>query len=169
MNQTAGHGSLGLRLIGGFKFASGLLLAALGVGLFRGTHNDLGEEVEHLVASLKLDPGNYYIHTAIERISGIKPGQLKAIGVGTFLYALMYLVEGGGLLLGKRWAEYFTVIATGLFIPLELYEVVRRPTPLHIAVLTINVAVLIYVVVQLRRRLRGEAGPSSVPAPDRSS
>ena len=43
--------------------------------------------------------------------------------MGTFLYALLYLVEGIGLLLKKHWAEYFTVVATGLFIPVEIWEV----------------------------------------------
>ncbi len=164
MNQSTGGGSLGLKLIGAFKFASGLLLVALGVGLFRDQHADMREEAEHLVAALKLDPGNHYIHSVIEKVSGIKPGQLKAIGVGTFLYALIYLAEGGGLLLGRRWAEYFTVVATGLFIPVELYEVATRPTLIKVAVLAINVACVVYVVVQLRKRLREDAGPSIGPA-----
>ena len=78
----------------------------------------------------------------------------------------MYLAEGVGLLLRRRWAEYFTVVATGLFIPLEIYEVAMRPTAVRLSVLAINVAVVIYVAAQLRRRLRGEAGPSSGPAPE---
>jgi uncharacterized membrane protein (DUF2068 family) len=156
MNQTAGRSSpMGLRIIGAFKFASGLLLIALGVGLFRGQHADLPEEAEHIVAALKLDPGNRYIHTAIEKVSGLSPNQLKAIGVGTFLYALIYLVEGTGLLLKKHWAEYFTVVATGLFIPLELYEVARRPTPVRVGVLAINVAIVAYLVYQLVRNRPG--------------
>ncbi len=165
MIKTTGRGSIGLRLIGAFKFVSGVLLVALGIGVFRGSRDGLGEEVEHLVAVLKLDPGNRSIHTAIEKISGISPKQLRAIGVGTFLYALIYLAEGGGLLLGKLWAEYFTVLATGLFIPLEIYEVATRPSLVKIAVLVINILCVIYVANQLRRRLREETGPSSGPAP----
>jgi hypothetical protein len=36
--------------------------------------------------------------------------------------------EGVGLWLRKRWAEWLTVIATSLLVPLELYELVRRAT-----------------------------------------
>ena len=167
MNQAAGRNPLGLILIGAFKFACGLLLVALGVGLFRHAHDDPAAEAAHIVSALKLDPENYYIHTAIERISGIKPHQLRAIGAGTFLYALMYLVEGGGLLLRKHWAEYLTVVATGLFIPLEVYEAARRPTMIRIALLAINVAIVAYLVYQLRRNgvsrasETGSAPPSS--------
>ena len=157
MNQTVGRNPLGLQLIGAFKFASGLLLVALGVGLFRDAHSDPAKEAEHIVAALKLDPGNHYVHAAIEKISGVGPKQLRAIGVGTFLYALMYLIEGSGLLLRKRWAEYFTVVATGLFIPLEIYEVARRPTPVRLAILAINVAIVAYLIYQLRRKGREDA------------
>jgi uncharacterized membrane protein (DUF2068 family) len=157
LTQTAGRYPMGLKVIGAFKFASGLLLVALGVGLFRDAHSDPTKEAEHIVATLKLDPENKYIHAAIEKLSGIGPKQLRAIGVGTFLYALMYLVEGGGLLLRKHWAEYFTVLATGLFIPLELYEVARRITPIRVAVLFINVAIVAYLIYQLRQKGSDEA------------
>jgi uncharacterized membrane protein (DUF2068 family) len=165
VSQTAGRNPLGLMVIGAFKFASGLLLVALGVGLFRDAHGDPAEEASHLVAALKLDPDNYYIHTAIEKISGISPRQLKAIGVGTFLYALLYLVEGTGLLMRKHWAEYFTVFATGLFIPLEIYEVCRRWTAVRIGLMAINVAIVVYLIYQLRRKRPEEAGPAAGPTP----
>jgi uncharacterized membrane protein (DUF2068 family) len=143
-------------LIGAFKFASGLLLVALGIGIFQDVQSDPTKGAEHIISTLKLDPDNRYIHAAIEKLSGIGPKQLRAIGVGTFLYALMYLVEGGGLLLGKHWAEYFTVAATGLFIPLEVYEVARRITPVRLAVLAINVAIVAYLIYQLRHKKREE-------------
>jgi uncharacterized membrane protein (DUF2068 family) len=164
VSQGAGRGPLGLQLIGGFKFASGLLLVALGIGLFRHADGDVGEEAEHLIAALKLDPENYYIHTAIEKVSGVSPKQLRLIGVGTFFYALMYLVEGGGLLLRKHWAEYFTVVATGLFIPVEIYEVTRRHTLLRIGVLAINVAIVAYLIYQLLRKDETGAKPAG-PSP----
>ena len=38
-------------------------------------------------------------------------------------------VEGVGLWLDQLSAEYLTVIATSLLIPLELYELARKPSP----------------------------------------
>jgi uncharacterized membrane protein (DUF2068 family) len=158
LNQITGSNSLGLKLIGAFKFACGLLLVALGIGLFRGAKGDPAEEAVEIVSALKLDPENHYIHTAIEWVSGIKPGQLKAIGAGTFLYSLLYLVEGGGLLLRKHWAEYLTVVATGLFIPLEVYEVAKRPSALRIGLLAVNVAIVVYLIYQLMKK-EGKGAP----------
>ncbi len=53
--------------------------------------------------------------------------------MGTFLYAGLFLIEGTGLLLRKHWAEYFTIITTGLFIPLEVYELARHFTVVKLA------------------------------------
>jgi uncharacterized membrane protein (DUF2068 family) len=163
VNQPVERSPLGLRLIGGFKFICGLLLVALGVGLFRGAKADPAEAAAHWIASLKLDPDNVYIHTAIEKVSGLTAKQLRAISLGTFLYALMYLVEGGGLLLRKHWAEYFTVFATGFFIPLELYEVIRAPTPIRVGVLVCNVAIVAYLIYQLLRKKQTEVEPRTGP------
>ena len=164
MSESNRSGSFGLRLIGAFKLVGGVLLIALGIGVFRQANADLGGEVGRLVAALKIDPDSYYIHRAIAMISGIKPAQLKAIGVGTFLYALLYLAEAVGLLLRKRWGEYLTVVATGLFIPLEIYESAKRATPIRIGLLVVNAAILVYVISQLRRPKPG--GPPDGVGPD---
>jgi len=71
--------------------------------------------------------------------------------VGTFFYSALLLTEGTGLLLGKRWAEYFTIIATSSFIPLEVYEIVKRVRAAKVVVLLLNIVVVAYLVIVLRR------------------
>ena len=63
-----------------------------------------------------------------------------------------------GLLLRQR-AEYLTVIATGLLLPLEVYEIARRPNALRVAVLLANLAILAYLIVKLIQghQARGES------------
>jgi uncharacterized membrane protein (DUF2068 family) len=60
------------------------------------------------------------------------------------------VVEGIGLIRRQRWAEYLTVVATSLLLPVELYELAHRPTAGKAAVLAANVGVVVYLVVQLR-------------------
>jgi len=155
--EPGSRSPFGLQLIGGFKVVCAVLLIALGFGVFRNVAGDPRDEAEHFVEKIKLDKDNQFIHSVIERVSNLTPGQLKAIGVGTFLYALLYLVEGIGLLLKKHWAEYFTVIATGIFIPVEIWEVYHHVTPIRLAILAINVAIVAYLVVTLLRRDRPKA------------
>ena len=56
----------------------------------------------------------------------------------------------------RRWGEYFAAIATSLFIPLEVYEIVERVTWLRVGALIINVGAVVYLVY--RKRLFGAHG-----------
>ena len=69
------------------------------------------------------------------------------------LYGLLELVEGTGLWLDKLWAEYLTVVATSLLVPLEIYELVRKPTLLKAAGISVNVAIVAYLASRLRERV----------------
>jgi uncharacterized membrane protein (DUF2068 family) len=70
--------------------------------------------------------------------------------VGTFFYAGLFLVEGIGLLLLKRWAEIFTVIVTASFIPLEIYHLTRQFSVMKIMVILVNTAIVVYLLWRLR-------------------
>ena len=152
---------IGITLIGIFKLISSLLLVGLGVGIFRQVGGDPEAEIEHIVAALKLDPGNKYIHTALEAVSGITIRQLYLLSAGTFVYAILYAIEGVGLVLHRKWGEYFTVFITGSLIPFEAYEVVRKLTVLRFVLLALNVAIVVYLVIQLRRARQAESDQPS--------
>jgi uncharacterized membrane protein (DUF2068 family) len=86
------------------------------------------------------------------RVFNVTPKQLKELSVGTFVYAGIFLTEGTGLLARKHWAEYMTLISTGLFIPLEVYEIHRHFTWLKVAVTVVNVLIVWYLAARVRRR-----------------
>lgn len=155
--RPIGQGQLGFRIIGTFKLVSGLLLLALGFGLFRAFHSDLGESAGRVIDMLRLDPENHYIHTALSWVSGLDRKHLRAIQAGTFVYAVLHLIEGTGLLLKKRWAGYMTVIITGSLVPLEGYEVIHKVNPVKIAVLVVNLGIVIFLVWRLRQEQKNEA------------
>src|SRR5437016_5789301 len=141
----------GLLLIALFKLVKGLLLVAVGVGALKMLHRDVAAAVTHWVDILRVDPDNRFIHRLVERAFSVNPRQLKELSAGTFFYASLLLTEGVGLLLRRRWAEYFTVITTAVFIPLELYELARRFTLTRVGVLALNVAIVWYLVRRIRR------------------
>jgi uncharacterized membrane protein (DUF2068 family) len=141
-----------LILIGLFKLFKALLLIAVGIGSIKLLHKDLGSTVMHWIEVLRVDPDNRFIHGTLARIFRVTPKQLKELSVGTFLYAGVFLTEGMGLLLRKHWAEYFTIISTGLFIPLEIYELASHFTFLKLAVTVINVLIVWYLVARVQSR-----------------
>ena len=141
-----------LLLIALFKLVKGILLIAVGIGAFKLLHKDVTQTVLHWVDVLRVDPDNRFIHGLLTRAFSISPKQLKATSIGTFVYAGLLLTEGTGLLLHKRWAEYFTIITTGGLVPLELYELREHITAVKMAVLIVNVAIVVYLVARVRRR-----------------
>ncbi len=146
-----------LWLIGGFKLAKGLLLLVVALGALHLLHKDIDDVTAAWAAHLHLDVGNRYVDRALGKLMSLDERKLKEISAGTFFYAALLLTEGVGLLLRRRWAEYFTVIVTGSFIPLELYELARHVTVTRVVVLGINVAVVWYLVVVLRHN-KGKKG-----------
>jgi len=99
-----------------------------------------------------VDTDNRYIHGVLARVFRVTPKQLRELSVGTFIYAGLFLTEGLGLLLRKHWAEYFTIITTGAFIPLEIYELARHFTVVKLVVIAINVLIVWYLVARVRSR-----------------
>ncbi len=140
-----------LRLIAAFKLFKGLVLFAVGVGAVRLLHKDVAFEIERWADLFRVDHNNVYIHRLLEKLSILNARKLKEFSVGTFFYSALLLTEGTGLMLGKHWAEYFTIIATSSFLPLEIYELMKRVSAPKIIVLLLNVAVVVYLVYEVFR------------------
>ncbi|MDT0542663.1 MULTISPECIES: DUF2127 domain-containing protein [Streptomyces] len=81
---------------------------------------------------------------------------LVIVAAALAAYAAIELVEGVGLWLLKRWAEYLAVVATAAFLPLEIYELTEKVSWLKIATLVINILAVLYIL--LSKRLFGLRG-----------
>ena len=151
MKARARQSETTLLLIAFFKLFKGILLVVVGIGALKLLHHDVAETVSHWADVLRVDPDNRFIHRLLARLFAVSPKQLRAASVGTFVYASLLLTEGTGLLLRKKWAEYFTIITTAGLIPLEVYEISRHVTAVKIVVLLINAAIVWYLVARIKR------------------
>jgi uncharacterized membrane protein (DUF2068 family) len=89
----------------------------------------------------------------VVRIEGWLSGSgdpVRLAGLGLLAYGIVQLVEGFGLWGGWRWAEYLAVVATSVFIPFEVHEILRDLTPLKVLFLVLNVLVVVYLVYKGR-------------------
>ena len=141
-----------LYLIAAFKLFKGVILLAVAIGALRLVHKDVAMEAYRWADSFRVDPGNQYFRRLLLRLSSLDEKKLRELSLGTFFYSALFLTEGTGLFLRQRWAEYFTTIVTASFIPLEIYELLRRETLTRGIVLLLNIAVVVYLVIDLRRR-----------------
>ncbi|MFG2479310.1 DUF2127 domain-containing protein [Streptomyces fagopyri] len=92
----------------------------------------------------------------IQKSFGYKHSTLLLVAALLLAYALIELVEAGGLWYAKRWAEYLTVVATAAFLPLEIYELTEHVSWLKIATLVLNILAVLYIA--LAKRLFGLRG-----------
>ena len=150
MAKSRSHGR-GLRLIAAFKLLKGLALLALGIGALKLLHKDVAAVVEHWINIFQVDPRSHYIQLLLAKLSIVDDRRLKELSVGTFIYSAIFLAEGVGLALGKRWAEYLTIVTTASLLPLEVYELVKHVGIGKGVALVINLAVVAYLILELRR------------------
>jgi uncharacterized membrane protein (DUF2068 family) len=141
-----------LRLIAAFKLVKGLLLVVLGLATISLRHRDVTAILGTWVDQLHLDPGGRLVRGLLLHVGDFDARRFVALGAGMLVYAALLLTEGFGLLLRKRWAEYFTVVATAALVPLELYEIARHPTWTRLTVLVVNVVIVWYLLIRLRSR-----------------
>ena len=159
MNRRRGTGVL--LAIAVFKLVKAAVLVAVGVGALSLIHdNEIVRSFERLVNALRIDANNRFINRGIAAVSGLDSRHLEEVGIGTFAYAALFLVEGTGLLLRKRWAEYLTTIITASFIPLEIYEIVRHASVLKALTIAVNMAIVVYLYLRLRAERREKRAPA---------
>jgi uncharacterized membrane protein (DUF2068 family) len=152
---------IGFQIIGIYKLVTAGLSLALAFGLFRLFKADVRASLELLIRFLRLDPDNALVHAVVERLAGLDRRRQLWIEAGTIGYAILHIIEGIGILRGKRWGGLLIILATSSLIPLECYEIVRRPSLVRIAALVLNLGIVVYLIIN-RRKLTPERLPSRV-------
>lgn len=153
-NVSARSHRRGLRAVATLEAFKGAVALAAGFGLLA----LLGRDAEHIatqiVHRLHLNPASHYPHIFIEAMARVSDTHLLLIAAGTALYSLIRFVEAYGLWQQRRWAEWLAAVSGGIYIPLEIYELVVRVTIIRVGALVINLAVVAYMVWLLTERLR---------------
>ena len=146
------HHDKGLLLIGGFKLVEAVFFVAVGMGALHFVNRDLGDAALRLATRLHQDAEGKEVRFILDHLDSLTSHRLRQIGIATFIYAAVRVIEGVGLLREKLWAEYLTIAMTTVFLPWEMYEIVRRLDWFRVGLFVINLAVLAYLIWQLRRK-----------------
>lgn len=135
-----------IRTVAVFKLLKAATLIITGIGILKLMHNDVATTLQHWFAVFGFDPGRHFVSEAIEKATALPHQRIRDLGVVSFVYAGLFITEGIGLWMLKRWAEWFTVIITGSLLPVEVYEIAHKTTALRILILLINIAVVLYLL-----------------------
>jgi uncharacterized membrane protein (DUF2068 family) len=123
-----------------------LLLLALAYGEVRLSDASLTAKLVTWASARPLGLEHKVVTWLLEWFSGLSASRVHALRMVTLAYAAVFAIEGIGLWMRQRWAEWLTTIITASLIPLELWELFDRPNVGKAAVLIANVAIVIILV-----------------------
>jgi len=141
-----------LRTIALYKLLKVLLLLALAYGEVRLHDASLIAKLFVWASARPSGLERDVVTHLLEWFSGLSSSKSQLLRAVTLSYAAVFAIEGIGLWMQKRWAEWLTTIITASLIPLEVYEIFFRPNVGKVAVLIANVAIVAYLIWQLRQK-----------------
>lgn len=130
-----------------------IALAAYAVWKFRGARGAIQATLDRdlpvfRAAGFKVDQMTM-VHE-LEKALAARPSTLALLTAMLAIYALIEVIEAVGLWLLKRWGEYFAVVATSVFLPLEIHDLAKGITMTRVVTFVINVAAVLYLLVSKR-------------------
>ena len=144
-----------LALIAVFRLAKALVLVAVALGALRLLDREVAAQVRTWLDTIPFVARHPAVEEVAAKVTGASRKHLEIAASVALAYAALFAIEGVGLWLQRVWAEYLTIVATTCFIPFEVYELMRRFTPLRLGALVVNVAIVGYLVaLRLRARRR---------------
>jgi uncharacterized membrane protein (DUF2068 family) len=144
-----------LRTIALYKLVKVMLLLALAYGEVRLSDASLTAKLVTWASARPLGLEHKVVTWLLEWFSGLSASRVHALRMVTLAYAAVFSIEGIGLWMHQRWAEWMTTIITASLIPLELWEMFDRPNIGKAAVLIANVAIVIILIWHVRsKRIR---------------
>lgn len=144
----------GLFVLAFAKFAHAFVILIATVAALNLLHKNVPVHVARWLDMARIDPDNRYMAGLLRKLRVVHTEELKKLSALGFFYVAMFSVEGIGLLLEKRWAEWLTLVATGLFIPIELHALWREPSAMKLGLLILNIVVVVFLAILLFRKNR---------------
>lgn len=147
----------------------GAIVLCAGFGVLSLLHRDLERLAISLVTRLHIDPDAHYAGIFIEAAAHTTDTRLWGVAALALVYSVLRLCEAYGLWFDHRWGLWFGVASGAIYLPVELYELWHKPGLIKVGALVVNLAVIVYLVLRLRKesrevgadRARIEARPSN--------
>jgi uncharacterized membrane protein (DUF2068 family) len=148
------HLKNGLRVVSIFEATKGLLVFLAGFGVLAYLHRDLHLAAMRLVRHFHLNPASRYPQIFLDLADHVTDGQLWFMALCAVLYAVARFAEAYGLWYERRWAEWFGLLTGGMYVPLELFEIMRGVTWPKVTLLIVNAAIVAYLFLILYQERR---------------
>ena len=134
--------------------AKGTLVLFAGFGLLSLLHRDIQSIAIMLIGHLHLNPGRKYPGIFIAAASRETDKELWLYAALALVYSTFRLLEGYGLWRERVWAEWLALVSGMVYLPVEVYGVVRKFTWEHVSILVVNLIVVVLMALVLWRSAR---------------
>jgi uncharacterized membrane protein (DUF2068 family) len=125
-----------------FKFFKAVLFLLVAIAALTLSRTDPFPTVEQVARFFRSSPENELIRA----FSHVTPGLALGIGFASLFVSALFGVEASLLTARIWWSTYFTIVLTALGIPLEVFEIFRRPWGFRrYLFLAVNAAILLYL------------------------
>lgn len=141
-----------LYVIIAIKLLKGALFVALAIAAYALSDNDLPAELQKVLHWLRLNPERKFWSELAVKLGTLTESRVLWVAIGTFVYSLFSWVEGIGLIFRISWAGWLAIGESAFFIPIEILELLHRPSKVVWVVLALNIFIVWYLF-QNRRRL----------------
>jgi uncharacterized membrane protein (DUF2068 family) len=111
------------------KLVEGLLLLMGAVSVYLLAKKDLPGLFDQFIRWMHLDPEGRFFVDIGDRLETVTPGNVHVIASWMFLYGLFKTVGGLGLAFRASWAIWLAIGESAFFIPIEIFELIRRHSP----------------------------------------
>jgi uncharacterized membrane protein (DUF2068 family) len=140
-----------LRTVASFELAKGMivLLAACGVLLLI-RREDPWDIADSLLKLLHISPDHHFAQVFLDWADALTESKIWTIAAAAVSYSVLRFVEAYGLWNARAWAEWIALISGTIYLPFEIYKVIYRQNLFHISVLLINLAIVLYMVYELK-------------------
>ncbi len=134
----------------------GALVFAAGFGLLSLVHRDVQQIAIALVTRLHIDPDRHYPGLFIDAAARMTDAKLWFFAAIAVAYSLLRWFEAYGLWTNKRWAAWLGVGCGAIYVPPEVFELLKQASWAKVATLLVNLALVVYLVWTLMRGTKGK-------------
>lgn len=136
------------------KLLKWALFLTLAIMMYALSDNDLPAEYRHWLHYLHLNPERRFWADLATQVGGLTEARVLWVAVGTLVYSVFSLVEGVGLMFRISWAGWLSIGESAFFIPIEIFEMVHRPSILVLVILALNIFMVWYLYANRQRLFR---------------
>lgn len=145
------HRHPGLHVIALLEASKAMLALLAATGLEILGPQPLRDGVDALIRRFSLDPDH---GTLPSLLNAINPDAVHLAAAAMIGYGLLHLVEAWGLWKAKAWASWLGCLTASIYLPFDIYAIVRHPGWASWTVLAINLIVVYVLARDLRKRRR---------------